>query len=128
MNLDKKMHNWLDSYASMARKMGRTWQIVKSREIDIKTKRKLFKNSDKVSEVSEVSESKPEKMEVSDNEIIDDEIPEEILELKKERDVARAEKNWQEYDELRCEIERGGYILEDKDGKSIIRKNLSSLI
>ncbi|MFH0804082.1 MAG: cysteine--tRNA ligase [Candidatus Zambryskibacteria bacterium] len=56
------------------------------------------------------------------------EIPEEILELKKERDVARAEKNFQRSDELRKEIEREGYILEDKENDSIIRKTLSSLI
>jgi cysteinyl-tRNA synthetase len=51
-------------------------------------------------------------------------IPEEILELKKERDSARAEKNWQKSDDLRSEIEHEGYLLEDRDGKSIIKKRL----
>ncbi|MFA6270435.1 MAG: cysteine--tRNA ligase [Candidatus Paceibacterota bacterium] len=55
-------------------------------------------------------------------------IPEEILELKKERDHARETKNWQKSDELRGEIERTGFVLEDKNNESIIRKNLSSLI
>ncbi|MEK7116555.1 MAG: cysteine--tRNA ligase [Patescibacteria group bacterium] len=56
------------------------------------------------------------------------EIPEEVMELKKERDMARQQKNWQKSDELRKEIEREGYILEDKENESIIRKKLSSLI
>jgi cysteinyl-tRNA synthetase len=55
-------------------------------------------------------------------------ISEEIMEMKKERDIARQQKNWQKSDELRKEIEREGYILEDRAGESILRKNLSSLI
>lgn len=55
-------------------------------------------------------------------------IPVEILDLKKERDLARAEKNWQRSDELRKEIESQGYVLEDKASESLIRKSLSSLI
>jgi len=50
-------------------------------------------------------------------------IPEEILELKKERDTARQEKNWQKSDELRKEIEREGYTVEDKNGESVIKKS-----
>ncbi len=55
-------------------------------------------------------------------------IPEEILDLKAERDSARAEKNWQKSDELRREIEKEGYILEDKENESAIIKKLSSLV
>ena len=59
------------------------------------------------------------------------EIPEEILELKKERDEARRQKNFAKSDELRKEIEREGYILEDlpaqagKDGESTLKKRSS---
>lgn len=56
------------------------------------------------------------------------EIPQEISELKKERDVARAEKNFQKSDDLRKEIEKDGYVLEDKGNETIISKTLSSLI
>ena len=42
-----------------------------------------------------------------------DEIPAEIQEILKERDRARAEKNWARSDELRAEIERRGYSLKD---------------
>ena len=52
----------------------------------------------------------------------DTEIPEYVLEMKKERDDARAQKDWQKSDELRKEIEREGYILEDSNTGSTIRK------
>lgn len=55
-------------------------------------------------------------------------IPDEISDLKKERDAAREEKNWDRSDKLREEIERDGYVLEDNNNGSIVRKNLSSLI
>lgn len=55
-------------------------------------------------------------------------IPEEIKELQNERDLARAEKDWEKSDRLREEIEKEGYILEDKDGQNLIRRKLSSLI
>ena len=59
---------------------------------------------------------------------IKENISDEVMELKNERDTARKEKNWQKSDELREEIEKEGYILEDRDNESILLKNLSSLI
>lgn len=55
-------------------------------------------------------------------------IPEEILDLKKERDLAREKKEWQKSDDLRNEIERQGYVLEDKAENSTLRKIIGSLI
>jgi cysteinyl-tRNA synthetase len=50
------------------------------------------------------------------------EIPDEILELVKKREEARAEKDFQASDKLRDEIEKLGYIIEDtKDGKYTIK-------
>lgn len=40
-------------------------------------------------------------------------IPEEILELAKEREKNRKEKNWQKSDQLRQQIEKKGYLIED---------------
>lgn len=54
------------------------------------------------------------------------EIPNEILEIKKERDVARANKDWQKSDELRKTLEEKGFVVEDKENESIIRKTLAS--
>lgn len=61
------------------------------------------------------------------NEVASD-IPDHIQDLKKERDIVRQNKNWQKSDELRKEIEREGFVLEDKENDSIIKKTLSSLI
>jgi len=56
------------------------------------------------------------------------EIPEEILKIKNDRDLARQEKNWEKSDELRVQIENLGFILEDKPNETLIRKSLASLI
>lgn len=56
------------------------------------------------------------------------EIPEEILDSQKERDEARSNKNWQKSDELRKEIEAAGFVIEDKQENSLVRKTLASLL
>jgi len=54
---------------------------------------------------------------------IAEKIPSEIKKLAEEREAARQNKNWQESDRLRLEIEKLGYIVEDiKDGQRISRK------
>lgn len=58
----------------------------------------------------------------------DAEIPDDILEIKKERDAAREQKLWNKSDEFRDSIEKAGFIVEDKGPKTIIRRKLSSLI
>ncbi len=55
-------------------------------------------------------------------------IPEEVLQAKDERDRAREEKDWQKSDQLRSEIESQGFLLEDKESGSKIKKKFSSLI
>lgn len=50
-------------------------------------------------------------------------LPAEILQLQKERDEARAGKDWSESDRLRLAIEDSGYLVEDtKEGTKIIKK------
>jgi cysteinyl-tRNA synthetase len=53
---------------------------------------------------------------------IDDAVPEEIVRLVEERTQARADKDWARADELRAEIERAGYVVEDTAGGSVARK------
>ena len=55
-------------------------------------------------------------------------IPEEILSVKSERDRARGVKDFAKSDQLRTKIESGGYVLEDKDSGSTIRKNLAGIV
>lgn len=75
----------------------------------------------KIDEVLGLDIKKLEKLTRSD-------IPEEILDIKKERDTARAAKDWEKSDQLREEIEKEGYVLEDQGGKSIIRKTLAGIV
>jgi cysteinyl-tRNA synthetase len=47
-------------------------------------------------------------------------IPAEIKKLVKERELARKNKEWQKSDELRVQIEKHGFLVEDtKDGSSV---------
>ncbi|MEK7634844.1 MAG: cysteine--tRNA ligase [Patescibacteria group bacterium] len=103
----------------IAKSIGLVWQIVKDKEMNAKTKLELILDFDKVLGLSldQISENSPR----SDL----GEIPDHVLEMKKERDEARASKNFQKSDELRKEIEREGYILEDKNGESLIKKNFN---
>jgi len=48
------------------------------------------------------------------------ELPENIFQLVNKREGARKEKNWEESDKLRIEIEKSGYLIEDtEDGMRI---------
>ena len=55
-------------------------------------------------------------------------ISNEILEIKRERDEARTNKDWQKSDTLRKTLEDKGFVVEDKESESIIRKTLASLV
>ena len=55
-------------------------------------------------------------------------LPDQILDLKKERDEARKQKDWTKSDEIRKEIEQEGYIVEDRENDSQIIKTLSKII
>jgi cysteinyl-tRNA synthetase len=126
MKFNKDVHGWQVPDSNIAKSMGRVWQVIKSRGINIKTKYKLLRNSDKVSgtkieEIKSLDEMKPPISKIIEDEIAE-EIPEEILELKRERNLARKERDWQKNEELRVEIERGGYIVEDKGSETVIRK------
>lgn len=116
---DKYKNEFSESLAddlNIAKTIGLVWQIIKSKDVDERTKLELILDFDRVLglKLSEVNLSAGESANI--------EIPEEIMELKKERDEARQQKNWQKSDELRKEIEREGYIVEDKKGGSIIKK------
>ena len=48
-------------------------------------------------------------------------IPAEIKKLVKDREQHRKDKNWQKSDELRHEIEKNGYLVEDTDKGTIVK-------
>ncbi|HPJ02622.1 MAG TPA: cysteine--tRNA ligase [Candidatus Limiplasma sp.] len=53
-----------------------------------------------------------------------DDIPPEIAEMLKERELARKEKNWKRSDELRNAVTAAGYILEDTAAGQKVRKTV----
>lgn len=100
---------------NFAKAVGILWQVAKNNEIGDKTKLKLILDFDKVLGLNLPKSGFASK---SANE----EIPEEIERLKKERDSARQEKNWQKSDRLRKEIEEKGYAVEDRADESVLKK------
>jgi len=55
--------------------------------------------------------------------LIENDLPEEVLILIKERDLARQEKDWAKSDELRGKIEEQGYLVEDSSTGTRVIKN-----
>lgn len=98
--------------------IGLVWQVVRSKDLSLATKLALILDFDKVLGLK--------LLEISENygNLAEQDLPTEILQLKKERDEARQQKNWQKSDALRDQIEKLGYILEDKDGQTIIKKRV----
>ncbi|MCB9362741.1 cysteine--tRNA ligase [Candidatus Woesearchaeota archaeon] len=85
------------------------WETVQDTNIDVGTKRSLFDAYDAVLGIGlkEQAERK-------------EEIPDDVLALKSERDKARVLKNWAESDRLRDEIVSKGFeVLDSKDGTEI---------
>ncbi len=56
------------------------------------------------------------------NEVREEKIPEEIAILKKQRDEARKQKNFKKSDEIRKEIETKGFVLDDTETETVIKK------
>ena len=54
----------------------------------------------------------------------DEELPDEIVAMVKEREEARKNKNWARSDELRAAIQAAGYILEDTKQGQKVRKDV----
>jgi cysteinyl-tRNA synthetase len=111
----KEFSECLADDLNIAKGIGLVWQIVKMKEINAKTKLALLLDFDKVLGL------KLDEATLSDQST-DEEIPEEILKLKTARDTARSEKNWTKSDELRDQIEKSGYLLEDSGDQTKIRK------
>ena len=82
------------------------WEVVKS-DLSPGEKRSLLLDWDKVLGLNLAREEK---------------IDQEILELVKKRQDLRSEKKWQEADKIRIEIETKGYLVEDSNKDSVLKK------
>lgn len=102
---------------NFAKAIGVVWKIVKETGLPPVQKLWLILDFDKVLGLMLDKPNNQSKLASQDLEI-----PAEILILKKERDLAREAKDWPKSDTLREKIEQMGYILEDKDDESIVKK------
>ena len=87
------------------------WGIVKDEKIDNNDKKLLILEFDKVFGL-DLGKIKPIK------------IPKEVKNLVKEREKLRGEKKWREADEIRQEIQKKGWIMEDMDAGYVLRRKL----
>ncbi|MEK7511769.1 MAG: cysteine--tRNA ligase, partial [Patescibacteria group bacterium] len=95
---------------SMPQAVALAWEVFKSELVD-NDKRATLIEFDKVFGLN-LTELKEEV----------DVAPEEIKELLKERDDARANKKWKKADELRDEIEAAGWLVEDETSGSMLKR------
>lgn len=92
--------------------LGLVWEIIKDNSLPYSDKKKLILDFDQVLGLG-LDKIKKEKTSV----------PKEVAKLADEREAARKNKDWAKADELRKKIYDLGFMIEDADGKSIIKKN-----
>ena len=108
-DMENRFHQAINDDMNMPLALSVVWEAVKYPEKSPKIAQ-LLKKFDTVLgiKIDEVQETK---------------IPQEILDLVKERKQARSDKNWSESDRLRDLIAEKGYIVKDtKDGTEILKK------
>ena len=108
-DMENRFHQAINDDMNMPLALSVVWEAVKYPEKSPKIAQ-LLKKFDTVLgiKIDEVQETK---------------IPQEILDLVKERKQARSDKNWSESDRLRDLIAEKGYIVKDtKDGTEVLKK------
>ena len=91
--------------------MGVVWEVVRNEKKSPKLAELLLK-FDTILGLKIDEETKQDK--------VQDEIPEEILKLVEERNIARANKDWAKSDELRDKIQEKGFkVIDSKEGTRI---------
>ena len=103
----KLINNNLDMPGALAL----LWDLIKEKEISGKSKLDLILDFDKIFGLN-LKDIKEEK------------IPKEILNLVKQREKARQERNFAESDKLRKLIQEKGYTIGDTKGKPIVKKGV----
>jgi cysteinyl-tRNA synthetase len=102
----KRFIDYISDDLNMPKVLALVWEVVKS-DLTQAEKRVLLLAWDKVLGLDLVREEK---------------IDQEILELVKKRDDLRSERKWQEADKIRIEIETKGYLVEDTNKASVVKK------
>ena len=108
---EERFHRAINDDLNMPLAMGVVWEVVRNEKKSPKLAKLLLKFDEVLGLKIDEEDKKQEN------------IPEEILNLVRERKVARENKNWEESDRLRDLINSKGYNVKDtKDGMEITKK------
>ena len=108
---EERFHKAINDDLNMPFSMGVVWEVVRNEKKSPKLAELLLK-FDTILGLKIDEETKQDK--------VQDEIPEEILKLVEERNIARANKDWAKSDELRDKIQEKGFkVIDSKEGTRI---------
>ena len=108
---EERFHKAINDDLNMPFSMGVVWEVVRNEKKSPKLAELLLK-FDTILGLKIDGETKQDK--------VQDEIPEEILKLVEERNIARANKDWAKSDELRDKIQEKGFkVIDSKEGTRI---------
>ena len=108
---EERFHKAINDDLNMPLAMGVVWEVVRNEKKSPKLAELLLK-FDTILGLKIDEETKQDK--------VQDEIPEEILKLVEERNIARANKDWAKSDELRDKIQEKGFrVIDSKEGTRI---------
>ena len=108
---EERFHKAINDDLNMPLAMGVVWEVVRNEKKSPKLAELLLK-FDTILGLKIDEETKQDK--------VQDEIPEEILKLVEERNIARANKDWAKSDELRDKIQEKGFkVIDSKKGTRI---------
>ncbi|MBW3015335.1 cysteine--tRNA ligase [Candidatus Woesearchaeota archaeon] len=107
----EKFIEYVNDDLNMPQALAVLWDLIKDKELGNKDKYELILDFDKVLGLR-LDEVKEEKVDV----------PEEVMNLVKQREEARKNKDWSKSDELRDKILEKGFKVEDSKEGSVVRK------
>ena len=107
----KKFKEFIENDLDTAQALALSWKMIKDKQLSSKQKYYLLAEFDKVFGL-DLTKQKKEKC------------PFEIDCLVKEREKYRKNKQWQKADQLRKKIEKKGYLIEDTEQGSKIKRNM----
>lgn len=120
----KKFHAAVNDDLDTPQAIALMWELVKDEKIRKANKRATLLNFDAVLGLGLIEGSRKLKAMLRSEEkrVKITKAPEEVAQLLAARTAARAEKNWDEADRLRKEIEKQGYKIEDTTSTSTLKK------
>ena len=111
LEYEERFHKAINDDLNMPFSMGVVWEVVRNEKKSPKLAELLLK-FDTILGLKIDEETKQDK--------VQDEIPEEILKLVEERNIARNNKDWAKSDELRDKIQEKGFkVIDSKEGTRI---------